>query len=67
MNRLGFNVGAPKDERYDKEAEKELYRKLRAEEITTDQFVYGMQDLGIPMDRGYSNTQQRAAERGYYF
>jgi hypothetical protein len=67
MNRLGFNVGAPKDDRYSKEAEKELYRKLRAEEITYDQFVYGMQDLGISMDRGYSNTQQRAAERGYYF
>lgn len=67
MNRLGFNVGVPKDERYSKETEKELYRKLRAEEITYDQFVYGMQDLGINMDRGYSNTQQRAAERGYYF
>ena len=67
MNRLGFNVGVPKDDRYSKEAERELYRKLRAEEITYDQFVYGMQDLGISMDRGYSNTQQRAAERGYYF
>lgn len=67
MNRLGFNVGVPQDDRYSKEAEKELYRKLRNEEITYDQFVYGMQDLGIAMDRGYSNTQQRAAERGYYF
>tara|TARA_R100000353_G_scaffold114470_1_gene81909 strand:+ start:357 stop:1010 length:654 start_codon:yes stop_codon:yes gene_type:complete len=67
MNRLGFNVGVKEDDRYDKEAEKELYRQLRAEEITYDQFVYGMQDLGIAMDRGYSDTQQRAAERGYYF
>lgn len=67
MNRLGFNVGVKEDDRYSKEAEKELYRKLRNEEITYDQFVYGMQDLGIAMDRGYSNTQQRAAERGYYF
>jgi len=67
MNRLGFNVGIKHDDRMDEKRAEELHRQLRAEEITYDEFVNAMNEMGANMDRGYSQGQLRAEERGYYY
>ena len=67
MNRLGFNVGIKHDDRMDERRAEELHRQLRNEEISYDEFVNAMNEMGANMDRGYSQGQLRAEERGYYY
>lgn len=67
MNRLGFNVGIKHDDRMDEKRAEELHRQLRAEEITYSEFVAAMNEMGANMDRGFSQGQLRAEERGYYY